>query len=141
MAGRPQMTVVDSSVAVKWFSEEPGSEEALKLAESHVEGSIKLWATNLLYAEVTNALRSRPDYNPVRLREAVDHLFNLHLNTLPTGVGTLARAGEIAYEADVTIYDALPIAVAETRGTTCITADKETQYEKLKPRGYLIELL
>jgi hypothetical protein len=49
--------------------------------------------------------------------------------------------GEIAYEGKVTFYDALPVAIAENRKTICITADEETQYKKLKPKDFPIELL
>jgi predicted nucleic acid-binding protein len=51
------------------------------------------------------------------------------------------RAGEIAYEGKVTVYDALPVVIAENKKTVCITADVETQYKKLQPKGYAIELL
>jgi len=52
-----------------------------------------------------------------------------------------SRTGEIAYEGKVTFYDALPVAIAENRKTICITADEETQYKKLKPKDFPIELL
>ena len=42
---------------------------------------------------------------------------------------------------NVTFYDALPVAIAEKRKTVCKTADEKTQYKKLQPKGYPIELL
>jgi predicted nucleic acid-binding protein len=53
----------------------------------------------------------------------------------------ITMAGEIAYEGKVTLYDALPVAIAEHRKTVCVTADEETQYKKLQIKGYPIELL
>jgi hypothetical protein len=40
-----------------------------------------------------------------------------------------------------TFYDALPVPIAENKKTACVTADEETQYKKLKPKGHTIELL
>jgi len=60
---------------------------------------------------------------------------------LGSGVGVAARTGEIAYDGKVTFYDALPVAIAEHKKTVCITADEETQYRKLQPKNYPIELL
>ena len=48
---------------------------------------------------------------------------------------------EIAYEAQIAFYDALPVAIAEYKKIVCVTADEETQYKKLQPKGYPIELL
>ncbi len=140
MARRNEV-IVDSSVAVKWFSDEEGSEEALNLLESHVQGSLILWSSLMLYHEVTNALRYKPDYDLDKLSKATRSLLRLRLLTTPEEHELLPRAGEIAYEGDVSIYDAIPVAMAESRGTICITADETTQYDKLKSKGYPVELL
>jgi predicted nucleic acid-binding protein len=50
-------------------------------------------------------------------------------------------AGEIAYDGKITFYDALPVAIAEHKKTVCVTADEETQYKKLHPKKYPVELL
>ena len=46
--------VVDSSVAIKWFVEEPYSVEAHRLLEGYQDGTLTLLAPDLLYAEVGN---------------------------------------------------------------------------------------
>jgi predicted nucleic acid-binding protein len=46
--------VVDSSVAIKWFVEEPYSVEAHRLLEGYRDGTLTLLAPDLLYAEVGN---------------------------------------------------------------------------------------
>ncbi len=140
MARRVEV-VVDSSVVVKWFSEEEGSKEAVELLDGHVRGSRLLWASLMLHYEVVNALRYKPDYNLDRLRKATESLLDLHLETTPREAELLSRAGEIAVDGDVSIYDSIPVAIAEARDTVCITADAHTQYKKLKPKGYPVELL
>lgn len=139
MAGR--QIVVDSSVAVKWFSEEEKAAEAVGLMYAHVEGHLTLLTTPLLICEVANALRYKPDYDLRRFIDAINHLHKLHLRETPIDGQLLSRSGEIAYRSDVTIYDAIPVALATLNKTKCITADKETQYAKLKPKNYPIELL
>lgn len=106
-----------------------------------MEGSIELSASELLFYEVANALGYKPDYDVERLKNAISQLFRLNLKVTPISEELLIRACEIAYDTDLTLYDALPAALAERQNTTCITADEETQYGKLHRRGYPIELL
>ncbi len=60
---RRREVVVDSSVAVKWFSQEDKTNEALALRDSHVRGLVTLLATPLPSCELANALRYKPDYD------------------------------------------------------------------------------
>ena len=132
--------VLDSSVVVKWFSKENKSVDALKLMDAYVQGSAELVVSEILFCEVGNALRYKPDYDADKLKSALQQLFNLRMKVAHLNEEMLARAGELAYEGKVTLYDALPVAIAEHRKTICITADQETQYKKLV-KGHPIELL
>ncbi len=133
--------VLDSSVVVKWFSTETKSDEALKLLDSYTEGSTALTVSEILFCEVANALRYKPDYDAQKWKTALAQLCNLHMNVIHLNQDIIMRAGEIAYDAKTTFYDALPVAIAEHKKTVCITADEETQYKKLQPKKYPIELL
>ncbi|MDD3792934.1 MAG: type II toxin-antitoxin system VapC family toxin [Candidatus Bathyarchaeota archaeon] len=133
--------VLDSSVVVKWFSAEIKSDEALKLLDSYTEGSNALTVSEILFCEVGNALRYKPDYDAQKWKTALAQLYNLHMNVTHLNQDIILRAGEIAYDGKITFYDALPVAIAEHKKTVCITADEETQYKKLQPKGYPIELL
>jgi len=141
MAEQVEVVVVDSSVAVKWFSEEETTDKALEFRDRHVSGSIAIWVSPSLYFEVVNALRFKPDYDAKKLSNAIGFLLNLHLRTASIDRKLLSRAGEIAYDGGVTVYDAAPVALAEAKKTFCVTADEDTQYMKLKPKGYPIRLL
>ena len=133
--------VLDSSIVVKWFSTETKSVEALKLLDSYIQGTVELTISEILICEIGNALRYKPDYDIQKWKTALAQLFNLHMNLIPLTEDLASRTGEIAYEGKVTFYDALPVAIAENRKTICITADEETQYKKLKPKDFPIELL
>lgn len=133
--------VLDSSVVVKWFSTETKSVEALKLLDAYIQGTVELTISEILICEIGNALRYKPDYDIQKWKTAIAQLFNLHMNLIPLTEDLASRTGEIACEGKVTFYDALPVAIAENRKTICITADEETQYKKLKPKDFPIELL
>jgi predicted nucleic acid-binding protein len=133
--------VLDSSVAVKWFSTEIKSVEALKLLDSYIQGSVELTVPEVLFCEVGNALRYKPDYDTQKWKTALAQLFNLRMKVTHLTEDLITRTGEIAYDEKVTFYDALPVAIAEHKKTVCITADEETQYKKLHIKGYPIELL
>jgi len=138
---RRREVVLDSSVVVKWFSTETKTDEALRLRDSYIQGSLELTVTEILIGEVANALRYKPDYNMEKLGRALSSLLSLHMNIVPLDENILSRTAEIAYDGKVTFYDALPVAIAEHRKTTCITADEATQYKKLQTKQYPIELL
>jgi predicted nucleic acid-binding protein len=133
--------VIDSSVAVKWFSEEEATSQALELRDSHVKGHATLITSQLLACELANALRYKPDYHKDRLIEAMNHFYKLHLYEAPIDSQLLSHSSEIAFRGNVTVYDAIPVALAILRKTKCITADQDTQYAKLKTKGYPIDLL
>lgn len=133
--------VLDSSVVVKWFSKETKSAEALTLMDSYVQGSVDLIVSEILFCEVGNALRYKPDYDAEKLKTALLQLFSLHMKVAHLTEDLMVRAGAIAYEGKITLYDALPVAIAEHRKAVCITADQETQYKKLHVKGYPVELL
>ncbi len=141
VAGRGQETVVDSSVAVKWYSEEQETDKALELMNQHVKGTVRLWVTDLLYHEVANGLRYKPNYDEKKLNRAMGDLLRLHLDTWPVDPILMSKASAIAYKGQVTMYDAIPVALAQLRETVCITADEQTQYKKLKTHGYPVSLL
>jgi len=138
---RCKEVVLDSSVVVKWFSAEIKTDEVLRLRNSYTQGSLKFSISEILIVEVANALRYKPDYDTEKLRKALTSLLGLHLNIIHLSETILSRTAEIAYEGKVTFYDAFPVTLAEHQKTVCITADEQTQYGKLKAKGYPIELL
>ena len=138
---RCREVILDSSVVGKWFSREVKSDEALKFLDSYIQGSTELVVSDILFCEVGNALRYKPDYDTQKWKIALAQLFNLRMKVVRLNEALMNRAGEIAYDGQVTVYDALPVAIAEHKKTVCITADEQTQYKKLQTKGFPIELL
>jgi len=85
VAGFQTEVVIDSSIAVKWFSIEDATDKALILRNEYITGKRDLWVSDLLYHEVANALRYKPDFDEKKLTIPVQDLFGYHLNTRAIG--------------------------------------------------------
>jgi len=132
--------VIDSSIAVKWFSREVDSEKALEVLNKYQTSEQTLCVSDLLFIEVTNALRYKPRSN-IPLTEIISILYDLNLESYHSTKQLLQTSSEMAYNANVSIYDAIPVALAQQLETYCLTADKKTQYNQLSKRNYPIRLL
>ncbi len=126
---------------MKWFARENATDEALAIKKEHINGTAAVWVSDLFFHEVANALRYKEDFDEKRLAVAIEDLFGLHLNTRRADLDLLKTASAIAYRSEVTIYDAIPVALAKLRGTICITADEKTQFKRTKAKGYPVQLL
>jgi len=114
--------VIDASVALKWFVEEEGSEQAASL----LAGPDLLIAPDLIVAELCNAgwkafragtMRFEQwDHAAARLALAFDEL--APLAPLAQRAVTMSRA------LDHPAYDCFYLALAETRDAQMVTADR-----------------
>ena len=113
--------IVDASVAIKWFVEEPGSDTARRLWRDEPE----LLAPDLIVAEVCNAA-----WRKVRLGQSDSGQAKQIAARLRSGVldfrptAPLApRAVELALDLDHPVYDCFYLALAEAEQTELVTAD------------------
>jgi predicted nucleic acid-binding protein len=114
--------VIDASVALKWFVEEQGTEQAATL----LAGQDLLVAPDLIVAEVANAgwkavragtmLPEQHDHAAARLPLAFDALIPL--------TSLAQRAVVIARLLDHPVYDCFYLALAEERSAKLMTADR-----------------
>jgi predicted nucleic acid-binding protein len=116
------IVVVDASVAIKWFIQEPDRTEARRL----LEPDKRLLAPELLVAEVANAMWKRVMAGEGHARQAPLTAASLprffaRLVSLPP---LTARALEIAAELRHPVYDCFYLALAETEDATLVTADR-----------------
>ena len=49
--------ILDSSVVIKWFSEEEDTATALEFREGYIQGELEIVTPDLLLYEIANALR------------------------------------------------------------------------------------
>jgi len=55
--------VLDASVLLKWFLQEPGSDSALELKHRYLEGDVAIALPDLALYEVPNVLRFKRELN------------------------------------------------------------------------------
>ena len=135
MARRTE-AVVDASVAVKWLSEEEGTQAALKLREEHIEGVNILSAPDLLLYELANALRYKPDFDDEKATRALSDLIDLQIDLITPGRELLQQSTKDAYLYDTTVYDSCYLALGELMGVEVYTSDRKF-YEKAKDSDIL----
>ena len=113
--------VVDTSVAIKWLIDEPGSDAADAL-RGH-----DLVAPALLRIEAANVLRTLTAKGALQADDAgalFDLLQDAPMDMVDPDDGLETRALDLALELGHPVYDCLYLALAERLDRTLITADK-----------------
>ncbi len=138
---RHSKVVLDSSVVVKWFTKEEGSLSALEILDSFIDESLPITVSELMFYEVANALRYKPDFSREEVQDCISHLLQLELEVRELDEALISESARIAFDGEVTFYDAVPIGIARLDRTQCVTADRKTQFLPLSRKGYPIKLL
>jgi predicted nucleic acid-binding protein len=116
-----RQVVVDASVAVKWVLREEHDATARRLLSNR-----RLLAPHLLWAEVGNTLWKRHR----RRESSVEEVLRMIADVRRLPVTTFAHwpllpaALDLAIALDQTVYDCLYLALAETRSSVMVTADR-----------------
>ena len=113
------ISVVDSSVAVKWYAAESDSERAAALIPH------PLIAPDLIRAEVANALWKKLRLRQIARAQAVDALPHLSRTiTLLPSEAFAEDAFELSLELGHPVYDCFFLVLARTLDFPLITSDK-----------------
>ena len=118
------MIVVDASVAVKWFLDEPGSAQARELRRRFHLGDVELAAPDLLIYEVANALVCQRVHSPAEIAMSVDTLLSMELILSDPELDLMSRGVALADQRSAALYDAVYVALAEMLGGELATADR-----------------
>jgi len=140
MVERTQILVLDASVAVKWYVEEELREQALALRHDYYEEKLLLISQPLLLYEVANALRYHPTLSSEDVMTAIDSLLAMQFNLITLGKSEAEVAVKIAFDENLSMYDATYLALADITGTQIVTAD-ESFYKKLSTERKKLVLL
>ena len=117
--------VIDTSVAVKWFSRETDTPAALELRDRLFRRDVRLLAPDILLYELANALRFNPRFSADDVKEAVDSVSDLGLEFRAADADLLRQAAELAFRFNVTVYDAAFLALANLSGFNLLSADEK----------------
>lgn len=114
--------VVDASVVIKWFVEEPLHERARQL----LKGRESLYAPDLLVSEIGNIVWKKVVRGEIEKQQAqkiANALHDVPINLQPS-IDLIDHALHIALSIRHPVYDCLYIACAEMLGSTFVTADE-----------------
>jgi len=129
--------IVDSSIAVKWVADEPGSDRARALFLSD-----ECWAPALIMAEVGNAMWKKHRAGIVTAEQAAAALRALPDRVRLFAMDDLApRAFELAATMDHPIYDCFYLALAERERCAMVTADERLLRKASSLKGVEIRAL
>jgi len=118
--------VLDSSVVIKWFrSHEALREQALGLRQAYLDGLISIHVPELLTYEIANVLRYKPDMKETEVQQALQSLFDMQIGIEHIDPEVIKRAINIAYSYNITVYDAVFVALAKRLECDFITVDGE----------------
>jgi len=112
--------VIDASVLVKWFVDEPGADRAAALRGGD------LAAPDLILVEVGNALWKHQRRGVLADADYVGAVEALQAApvTLVSAAGLLPAAARIAAELDHPLYDCVYVALAMRDGVPLVTDDR-----------------
>ena len=116
--------VLDASVIVKWFCEEEYTDIALRIRDRFFVGELTVVVPELMFYEVSNAIRYNEVMSIEEKLELVDDLFSMDFDVVTSNKEILSEAMKSALDTDTTIYDSVYLAVGRFRRCNFITADK-----------------
>jgi len=116
--------VFDASAVAKWLLREEESEEAKELRDLYLKGKLEILVPQQIFLELANALRYTCGLSPKDVIDATEALMALRLNVVEDE-DLLKEAIKTAFEGDITVYDALYIALARKLDSKLITYDEE----------------
>jgi predicted nucleic acid-binding protein len=126
MKDRPIRCIIDASVGIKLFVDEPLSGAAHYLFMHLALPGSKFYIPDLFYIECTNVLWKyvrRGKLLPDQAASAVDRLCQLALHNVST-MSLAPAALTLANQYDLSAYDAAYAALAQRVNETLITADE-----------------
>lgn len=126
------MVVLDASVGVKWFRDEPGSGEMRRLIRDHADGVIAIHVAEHFVVETLGVVNRwfgpaaiLPAWDAITLAQIEVHALN------PELVGEAARQCALL---GCTFYDALAPALAVIMGAELVSADRRAHGAVAKAR-------
>lgn len=125
-----EKVVIDTSVAIKWFVDEPFSDKAKLLLERFRNKKITILAPDIILLEIINGLFFSYKLTLPQLKTVIKGFYLLGLSVKPISVSLITKACKIMDKFEIASYDALFIALANKEGYPLITADKKHHQKK-----------
>jgi predicted nucleic acid-binding protein len=115
--------VVDANIITKWFIEEKDSDKANIIKEKYINGEIEILVSPLLYFEVLNALNYSNLFDKTEINSAGESLENYGFTIINIQKEIRKQMIHIAFNHDLSIYDASYLALGLENNCILYTAD------------------
>ncbi len=119
--------VIDASVLIKFFIPEILSEKAEELNTQAGEGSLRLLAPDLIFAEVGSIIWKKhrmKELTPSEAKEITDAIVSLPLEIVASKT-LMPLAVDVGLAYGITVYDAIYVSMAKIHETILVTADRK----------------
>ncbi|MBE0417840.1 MAG: type II toxin-antitoxin system VapC family toxin [Coriobacteriia bacterium] len=113
--------VLDASVGIKWFRDEPGSTEARALLQAHGAGEVRIAVPSLFVYEFAG-VASR-FLAPAEVRELWARFIDWRISVREVGDSLMRDAFDLRDRYGCALYDAVSPALAAQLGATLYSAD------------------
>jgi len=134
------MIVLDTSVAIKWYNKEEGTDKALDIQNAHVQNRLKINFPDLILYELANAIRYSPANDIEELKSILDNFNRLKFNIIIPTITMIKDAGELAFRCNITVYDTTYLTLAQHLNCEFVTAD-ERLLKKIRDDLPFVKLL
>jgi len=126
--------IADASVIIKWFIrlKENDRKQALVIKKQMLEGKFILAAPDLLFYEVINVLTIKRMVRKTSLDRMIKLLFQYPFEIIWPSGELFESAAKLAKRFDLTIYDAVYLALAQELDCPLVTADNKLYQNSLK---------
>jgi len=128
--------VVDTSVAVKWFSKEGEglAPQALSLLRFCRDERIKLVVPDIIIYELANALKIGKSLPQQLVLQSIKDFMDFGPQIVSVDAYWVAQGLEFMFQANLTVYDAVFVAVAEVFDIPLITEDRKHHRKSVSSR-------
>ena len=129
---------MDTSVVVKWFTQEDRTKEAVSILTEYKDGKINIIIPSILAIELANSLFFGLGYRSAKLDGALKRFFDLNIPNIIINDKIIRSASRMMEKFSITIYDAIFLFLAEEKQIPLITAD--TKHHQKKYSKYITYL-
>jgi predicted nucleic acid-binding protein len=115
--------VLDASVLLKWFLDEPGSAAASDLKARYLAGDVAIAIPDLALYEIPNVLRFKRSIPQTELNAVMQAFWQLGLEIVAPTEPLLEDAVRLSYMTGLSLYDCAYLALARQLEARVLTAD------------------
>jgi len=120
--------VLDASVILKWFMQEPDSIAALEYKKHYLSGDISIFFPDLLIYEFANVLRFKHSMSEPVIKTAITAILEMGFDIVTPTASLLEEAIHISFKSGLSVYDSCYIALANDIKCPLITADNKLHH-------------